>query len=646
MDFWRKVEEAKQVFIEEDILVDFARNIPDEILSTWKSSRENGVCWDTESIQVPVLTTEQLDILFAKKQILIDLVLPFVEEFQCILEHTEFTMSVCDENGVFLVIPHNGEKLSYWDKLNLCPGAVWNEETVGCTAHVLARKYQRPVQIIGTANYKKVFRDHMSCAAPIYNEYGDIQGTINLVQLKADTSRLLEHALGWATAVASAISSQFRVFRRNKRLKIMDSTLQATFENSEYGYISIDEAGYIININNKAIKLLKLDKGSTKINICSLFEDSTAIKHSLETGRPLYNKDLQVKCDPKIKLAADIKPFHGDSLKHAEGAILRFTVNTDSHKQIADRKIFFTFNSIIAQSPVMEDLKDTVELVSEKPVNVLLLGESGTGKEVFAQAIHNNYNPSGPFVAINCASIPHSLIESELFGYESGAFTGASRSGKKGKIEMANGGTLFLDEIGDMPIELQPVLLRVLEEKRVTRVGGCKSIPVDFRIISATNKPLCGGVTSMELRQDLYFRLAVVNIELPPLRKRGIDILLLADHFVKTTCERFDIPHYTISKETEKILTSFHWPGNVRQLENAMIYAVTVAKADKIIRPENLPKDILENSSSTGSSMSEVVKDVKNEMIIHAIEQTGNIRQAAKLLGISRTTIYSRLQKR
>jgi len=645
LEFWKAVEDEKKYFIEHGIFTDFSRNIPDEVLSLWRISKENGVCWDSESISVPVLSQEQLGITLARRQLLIDLIMPFMEEFQGILDHTEFTMSVCDENGAFLLIPDNGSTIPFWDKLNLTTGAIWNETTIGCTAHTLARKYEKPVQIIGTANYSKVFRDHISCAAPIYNEYGDILGTINLVQLKADSSRLVEHALGWATAVASAVSSQFRVFRRNKRLKIMNSTLEATFENSEYGYVSIDEAGYIIHINNKAIKLLRLDKSNVKINICSCFEDSRAIKSALETGRQLNNKNFQLKYDPNVNLEADIKPFHGDDLRHAEGAVMRISMRNDQQKTESHRKTPFTFNSIIAKSPVMEDLKDTVELVSEKPVNILLLGESGTGKEVFAQAIHNNYNPSGPFVAINCASIPHSLIESELFGYEGGAFTGANRSGKKGKIEMANGGTLFLDEIGDMPMELQPVLLRVLEEKCVTRIGSHKSIPVDFRIISATNKPLCGNINSKEFRQDLYFRLAVVNIELPPLRTRGIDILLLADHFVKNTCERFDIPHYTISKETEKVLVSFPWPGNVRQLENAMIYAVTVAKADRTIRPENLPKDILERSGSISNPMSEIVKDIKNDMIVQAIEQTGNIRQAAKLLGISRTTIYSRLQK-
>jgi len=524
-------------------------------------------------------------------------------------------------------------------------GDIWSEQNVGCTAHNMALVYKCPVQIIGPVNFLKVLDDNLSSAAPIFNEYGDVVGTIRLVQRKADYSRLMTHTLGWVTSVASAITNQLKLFRRDKRLRLMNSTLKAAFAHAEDGYVSIDEAGYVIHHNKEAARLLKFPPGEKGLNLFHFLEDHAPVGNAMLIGRAIKGQLLQYKGNSQATLLADIEPFQGDPKKPAPGAIIRITEKSDSTNPGPLRvRAKITFNDILGECPAIETLKDTARMFSHKPVNILLLGESGAGKEVFAQAIHNSYGESAPFIAINCASIPANLIESELFGYEGGAFTGADKDGKMGKIEYANGGTLFLDEIGDMPLELQPVLLRVLEEKRVTRIGGHQSTPVDFRIISATHRPLYDDILNKKFRQDLYYRLAVVSLEIPPLRERADDILLIADNLVKEICSNFNIQPCTLSRDVEQLLLEYSWPGNIRQLQNAMIYAVSMTR-DGIIRPENLPNEVIRiDSRVSKGKLGKTVRELEKDVILKALEQADSAQEAARQLGISRATLYRKIK--
>mgnify|MGYP000855214922 FL=1 len=296
--------------------------------------------------------------------------------------------------------------------------------------------------------------------------------------------------------------------------------------------------------------------------------------------------------------------------------------------------------------------------------NVLIQGESGSGKEVYAQAIHNESRPNGPFIAINCAAVPKNLIESELFGYEGGAFTGAERQGKPGKIELANGGTLFLDEIGDMPSELQVALLRVLEDKMIMHVGGSRYIPVDFRLVSASNKDLLDLVEKNEFRSDLYYRISVFKLNIPSLRERTSDIIELAEHFIKISARAQGLLPPTLSNAAKYILLQYNWPGNVRQLQNVMLYA-TCMSSDGIIRSEHLPDEITKFKNDPGSEQnllqiellsdhtaaekaesSPSMKEVEKMVIKKALDDTNNhIRDAAKLLGLSRSTLYRKIKE-
>lgn len=315
----------------------------------------------------------------------------------------------------------------------------------------------------------------------------------------------------------------------------------------------------------------------------------------------------------------------------------------------------FTWDHIISNNPQIERLKRIANQASKGQSTIMLRGDSGTGKELFAHAIHASSNrKNGPFITINCAAIPDQLLESELFGYESGAFTGADRAGKRGKFDLANGGTLFLDEIGDMSPHLQAKLLRVLQEREFYRVGGSERIEVDVRIIAATHKPLEDLVESGHFRQDLYYRLHVISLEIPPLRDRKEDILHLANHFIQELNTQMGTSILGLAPEVEQLLLSYSWPGNIRELRNVMERAMTFAEHGKI-QTEDLPDLILNQKrqenhvgviSEAGLSMKNRQQETEKEMILAALTQTnGNRSLAAKTLGMSRSTFYEKCNK-
>ena len=303
----------------------------------------------------------------------------------------------------------------------------------------------------------------------------------------------------------------------------------------------------------------------------------------------------------------------------------------------------YRFESIIAKSSKMQRLIELIKIVGRSNATVLITGESGTGKELVARAIHTQSNRHNrPFVAVSCAALPESLLESELFGHEKGSFTGA-HSQKKGKFEFANGGTLFLDEIGEMSGNIQVHLLRVLEEKELTRVGGNEPIKVDVRIISATNKDLTKAIERQEFREDLYYRLNVVNIDLPPLRDRAEDIPLLAEHFLSKFAleNRKDITGFTPA--AMEFLLDHDWPGNVRELENSVERAVILAKNDLIDITDLRQKGM---APASAGKPTRNLKEIEKEHILSTITETGeNYSEAARILGISRMTLYNKVKE-
>lgn len=333
--------------------------------------------------------------------------------------------------------------------------------------------------------------------------------------------------------------------------------------------------------------------------------------------------------------------------------------------------------SIVGESPQIREVFDVVGRAAVSQSTVMIYGESGTGKELIARALHlNSPRASKPFVAVNCAAIPHDLLESELFGYEKGAFTGAVNT-RVGRMELANHGTVFLDEIGDMPPVLQVKLLRVLAEREIDRIGSTKSTPIDIRVITATHRNLETAIEEGRFREDLYYRLNIIPLNLPPLRDRKTDIPLLADHFLKQ-CNGMGSAK-TISSEAMNVLVNYSWPGNIRELAN-FVERMVVLSIGAIITPRDLPEKILgevpkekwtplepepapEGNPAQllqqslkqsfhvgipdeGINLKKVVEDFEKELLIEALEKTGWVKnKAATLLNLNRTTLVEKLKK-
>lgn len=316
-----------------------------------------------------------------------------------------------------------------------------------------------------------------------------------------------------------------------------------------------------------------------------------------------------------------------------------------------------SFKNVLSKSSKMIEIFELIDHISSTATTVLIQGETGTGKEQLARAVHDAsaQHRSGPFIAINCAAIPETLLESELFGHEKGSFTGATTQ-RKGRFEMANGGTLFLDEVGDIPSVMQIKLLRVLQERKFERIGGSETIESDFRLIAATNQPLAKLVSQNKFREDLYYRLNVVQIELPPLRDRPEDIALLTTHFTQKYARPGHAPAQ-VTPEAMDLLLNFSWPGNIRQLENAIERACITA-SDGIITPKQLPLEPKTGSTSSGSQMSvdisrplpdqlaEVTSAFEKRYLRKMMRKTrGHVGRCAKLSGLSRRSITDKISQ-
>ncbi|MEK6529224.1 MAG: sigma-54 dependent transcriptional regulator, partial [Nitrospirota bacterium] len=306
----------------------------------------------------------------------------------------------------------------------------------------------------------------------------------------------------------------------------------------------------------------------------------------------------------------------------------------------------YRFSNVIGKSPSMEKVFKLVETIKDSSTNVLVLGETGTGKELIARAIHyTSHRHYKPFVAVNCASVPRELLEAEFFGHERGSFTGAF-SRRIGKFEEASGGTLFLDEIGELELALQAKILRSIQEKEIERIGGNKKIKIDIRLIASTNRDLKKEIQLKNFRTDLYYRLNVVEVKLPPLRERQSDIPLLVTHFIDKFSQRENKRIFSVSPDVMKIFVGYSWPGNLRELENVMERAVVLTK-DDVIGVKDIPSDI-KKGAEAGScpGILKPLKELEFETIVKAINAfNGNKSKAARVLGITRKSLYSRLKE-
>ena len=431
----------------------------------------------------------------------------------------------------------------------------------------------------------------------------------------------------------------------------MSTVLETTHE----GIFALDKKGYIKHCNNMAATLFKTTKSDLIGRHINDFMMGTPALEVIETGRG-YTENEEIFTTPRGKMhfIVTAKPYiSGDEIG---GVVISFRDIQEAQKlvyNINTRALQNTLDDIVGNSEEIKKAKKQALITAKGNSTVLITGESGTGKEMFAKAIHYaSPRGEGPFVTVNCGAIPENLLESELFGYEKGAFTGASDKGKAGKFEAANGGTIFLDEIGDMPPHLQVKILHVLQNMRFERVGGNKNIIVDVRVIAATNKDLESMIREGTFREDLYYRLSVIPLTIPPLRERRDDIKLLMYHFLRKYNTFMNRKITGFTKEVEDLYINHDWPGNVRELENAVEYGTNMAFGDTIGMDE-VPARLLRNEENvmkfqdTNLPLSEQVKRYEKEIITRKLKKYGTSGNAkdtvAKELGLSRATLYRKL---
>lgn len=435
------------------------------------------------------------------------------------------------------------------------------------------------------------------------------------------------------------------------------------------GIIVIDEAGGIIHLNRSAISSLDIEtKEVIGQHITSLFPQLQLSDEVMINRKKveIEIKSQQNKKHKKESFLATFMPIINEDGVSVRGATISIRNLRDVQSyatKLVGGESKYTFDDINGESESIVSVKMKLMKAALTDSTILIRGESGTGKELFAHAVHSySYRRQGPFIAINCSAIPESLIESELFGYEEGAFTGAKRGGKPGKFELAQGGTVFLDELGDMPLHLQSKLLRVFENHCVERVGGVESTPIDVRIIAATNRNLEEMVEKREFRGDLYYRLSVIPVFIPPLRERVQDALVLIDYFLNKYSKIMNRARQEFDEPTLKKLLNYDWPGNVRELQNTIEYSINMSDPDQIIMSEHLPHRF----SLIGSNIPKVLyhkgyiepqlkesqgnklKTAEFKLIEEALEKFGSTttgkEKAAEYLGISRATLYRRLK--
>lgn len=401
-------------------------------------------------------------------------------------------------------------------------------------------------------------------------------------------------------------------------------------------------------------KVLEVDSNTRFPYVFKTKKAELSWKHSFQNGRtaivnriPILDDDGEVLYGFGIILFNDVEEFKNIVKKN------KLLEDEISHYRAQLKMVLgaqYSWDNIIGESEKITQAKYFGKKAADTDSTVLLTGESGTGKELFAHSIHNDSRRSHyPFVKVNCAAIPDELLESELFGYEEGSFTGAKKGGKIGKFELANRGTIFLDEIGDMPVNMQVKLLRVLQEKEIERIGSNSPQKIDVRVIAATNKDLKKLIQQGKFREDLYYRLNVVMIEIPSLRERMYDLEALCGHLLEKITGRLGKYVSSISESALNYLRSYQWPGNVRELENVLERAVNLADGETIL-PVHLPVNLIKKKANGGKhairELSAVVEEVEKEAILQCLEYTkGNKQLAARLLNISRSGLYEKLEK-
>lgn len=606
----------------------------------------------------------------------------FAEEAECVVVFADAEARIADLVGSERML----QELAH---IGLYQGALWSEEQQGANALPLALRESFPTHLEGALHYLAVLHPFYTAAAPVHDLLGQAVGVLGVVGQREEYH---PHTLGMVTAAAQALSNQIQVQAWLNNANDLLAELKTISQALPEGVLLLRRDGIISQMNAPAGTMLGLlPERATGRPLTEVLPLPAPLMRALERLETFTDEELVFET-PRGRVAClcSLKPIVGtqsktglEELLNPSGLLLSTPVTADGFvlilrsiervqklvHRMTGARARLTFANVVGESAPLREALRQAQRAAQSNSTVLLRGETGTGKEIFAQSIHNqSLRASGPFVAINCAAIPRELINTELFGYEGGSFTGADRQGRPGKFEQANGGTLFLDEIGDMPLDLQTSLLRAIETRTITRIGGQRVISVDVRLIAATHKDLLEEARKGTFRSDLYYRLNVLTITIPSLRQRIDDIPLLLRHFLERQSQAQG-RSLTITPEALAALRLFAWPGNVRELEN-LLERVTYLIPGNVITLADLPQEIrqavevahpaqfqaseaLETPSSGSQTFEDKTLDLKGqsqqaeiEAIRQAYQQSdGQILRAASLLGISRTTLWRKMAR-
>jgi len=618
-------------------------NVRSVILASWQRSRSEAV--DPARHSAPGAAAERVHQLQRQNRDLCDAARPALEGLRDILRECGTLIMLCDPGGIILQLNGETRVRSVGEEINLATGGCWNEEVIGTNAIGTAIATGTPVQIHANEHFCLDVKRWTCAAAPILDPIG--RSLLGVVDVSGVKETLHGHTLGLVMAAARQIEGELA--RRDVALheRLLTRAIDHFIRYASDFVVLVDSRGRIVRTNGNAHAAREMHD----------------VRLPWEVGSQVPGLNLALsEVDRSCQRPEWLRPEWLHPVKDHEGSLGTMLVIPLGARQprttISLPSATTTqagndaFGEIIGESEVLRATKARARRIAPLDLPVLLLGETGAGKELFARALHRAGNrAAGPFIAVNCGALTRELLASELFGYTDGAFTGARRGGLPGKFEQADGGTLFLDEIGEMPLDMQPHLLRVLQDGVVVRLGDTRERRVSVRIIAATNRDLQREITAGRFREDLYHRLCAVSLQLPPLRERPGDIEAIIGHLNSKLASKYGCAPKQLEPPLLQALLSYRWPGNIRELQN--VFEVMFALCEgNVIDTSLLPPTIaqtvkspLAGSTSTSTPVSfGRLDDMERQAILAAIEKAhGNVSMAARALGISRSTLYVKL---
>jgi sigma-54 dependent transcriptional regulator, acetoin dehydrogenase operon transcriptional activator AcoR len=626
-------------------------DVSEEIASSWRRARESYRIDPAIAGPDRLLSADQL-VQRRERDEAFGVAVPILRDFAERLGRSGHVLAWLDGDGWMLTIDGDREVVELVETINFRPGAHWAEEAAGTNGPGTALASRKAVEVFASEHFVAALQQWSCAAAPVLGRDG---APVGVVDITGPWQVQRRQAILVAKAVARAVEERLRA-AASIRDEVVKYAFRAAHDSGD-ALVAVDARGEVIAANDAATRRRILDAGKLPPEV------RAALARGARAGVPGSGAAIRVEAADGPAFITSPVEYEGARV----GTIVRIPAPATTARAPRGRvrpSARYDLGTILGRSASLQRALDLARTAARNDLPVLIFGESGTGKELFAHAIHAaSRRQGGPFVAVNCGSIPAQLVEAELFGYEAGTFTGARREGNAGKFEDAHGGTLFLDEVSELPPQAQTALLRVLQEREVVRLGGSTTRAVDVRIVAATNKPLEEEIAERRFRRDLFYRLNVLSICVPPLRERGDDVELLAHVFLAEAEGEVGRRGLTIAEDALATLRAHPWPGNVRELRNVILRAAAVAPgegiraADLLLDPvaptavaatDAVRRDdrALPAVTPVRGTLRESVLQSEREALLAALDGCAwNVARAAQQLGVSRMTLYRRLSR-